>query len=74
MANVKKKFKIIDMHCTSCALTIDMDLEDLAGIKEAQTNFAKSETEVELDPEKVSDKLILETIKNSGYTAIPIDS
>lgn len=64
-----KKFKITDMHCSSCALTIDMDLEDTEGVKKSQTSYAKGETEVEFDPEKVSDELILETIKKSGYNA-----
>lgn len=68
---MKKKFKILDMHCSSCALTIDMDLEDLEGIKSAKTSYAKAETEIEFDPEKVSDELILETIKKTGYHANP---
>lgn len=71
---VKKKFKITDMHCTSCALTIDMDLEDLEGITKAQTSYAKAETVVEFDHGKMSEQVILETIKKSGYTAIPLDS
>lgn len=66
---MKKKFKILDMHCSSCALTIDMDLEDLDGVKKAQTSYARAETEIEFDPEKVSDELILETIKKTGYNA-----
>ncbi len=66
---IKKKFKILDMHCSSCALTIDMDLEDLDGVKKSQTSYAKAETEIEFDPEKVTDDLILETIKKSGYEA-----
>ena len=69
MSTIKKKFKITDMHCSSCALTIDMDLEDLGGVKSSKTSYAKSETEVELDPEKVSEELILQTIQKSGYTA-----
>lgn len=64
-----KKFKITGMHCSSCALTIDMDLEDLSGVKKAQTSYARAETEVELDPNKATDDLILETIKKSGYSA-----
>ena len=55
------------MHCSSCALTIDMDLEDLEGVKRANTSYARGETEVELDPEKVRDELIIQTIKQSGY-------
>lgn len=69
---MKKKFKILDMHCSSCALTIDMDLEDLDGIKKAQTSYAKAELEIEFDPEKVSEELILETINKSGYKAEPL--
>lgn len=65
----KKKFKITGMHCSSCAITIDMDLEDLEGVKSASTSYAKAETEVEFDSSKVTDDLILQTIKKSGYTA-----
>lgn len=68
---VKKKFKITDMHCSSCALTIDMDLENLDGVQKTQTSYAKEETEVEFDPHKISEELILQTIRKSGYTAIP---
>lgn len=70
MVLIKKKFKIVDMHCSSCALTIDMDLEDLEGVKRAKTSYAKSEIEVEIDPKKVPDQLILETIKKSGYNVV----
>jgi copper chaperone CopZ len=68
---IKKKFKIEGMHCTSCALNIDFDLEDLEGIKKSQTNYAKQETEVEFDEEKVSQEKILEQIQDTGYQAIP---
>lgn len=67
----KKKFKITGMHCSSCAITIDMDLEDLSGVKKAQTSYAKGETEIEFDPSKVTNNLVLETIKKSGYEAVP---
>ncbi|MCL4366491.1 cation transporter [Patescibacteria group bacterium] len=66
---IKKKFKITGMHCTSCAITIDMDLEDMEGIKSAKTSYAKAETEVEFDAEKITDDRVLETIKKSGYEA-----
>ncbi len=67
---VKKKFKITDMHCSSCALTIDMDLEDLDGVKKAQTSYAKAETEVEINTEKVNEEMVIQTIKKLGYTAV----
>lgn len=74
MATVKKKFKITDMHCSSCALTIDMELEQLDGVMESRTSYAKGETEVELDPKKVKDDVVVDVIKRSGYTALPLDS
>ena len=71
---MKKKFKITDMHCSSCAFTIDMDLEELEGVKQSSTSYAKAETEIEIDPGKVSDQIILKTIKKSGYSATPLES
>jgi len=66
---IKKTFKIQGMHCTSCALNIDFDLEDLEGVKSSKTNYAKEQTEVEFDEEKVDSQQILGQIKKSGYTA-----
>lgn len=57
------------MHCTSCALNIDFDLEDLGGIKSSKTNYAKQISEVEYDETKVSLKEILNQIQKTGYTA-----
>ncbi|MBI2314738.1 heavy-metal-associated domain-containing protein [Candidatus Daviesbacteria bacterium] len=68
---IKKKFKITGMHCSSCAMSIDMDLEDLEGIEKVQTSYAKEETEVEYDLNKLSDQKIIDTIKQTGYTAEP---
>lgn len=73
-STIKKKFKITGMHCSSCAMSIDMDLEDLEGIKSSNTSYAKEETEVEFDPDKVSDNAVVETIKKTGYSAIPLES
>ena len=66
---IKKIFRISGMHCTSCAMNIDGELEDTEGIKESNTNYAKSKTEVEFDPEKINDKEIAEIIKKVGYQA-----
>lgn len=53
------------MHCASCALNIDLDLEDVPGVKSAETSYAKSEAVVEFDPSKVSEKEILTIIANT---------
>jgi len=66
----KIKLKINGMHCTSCAMNIDGELEDTAGVKESNTNYAKQYTEVEFDPEKLDSKKIITIIEQVGYKAV----
>ena len=67
---MKKKIFIIEgMHCSSCAMTIDFDLEDIQGISKAVTSYAKQETVVEFDEAVVTEELIVQQIKKTGYTA-----
>lgn len=65
------RLAISGMHCTSCAFNIDGELEDTPGVTEAQTNYAKQETVVSYDPEKVNLATIQEVIGNLGYQATP---
>lgn len=68
----KIKLKIEGMHCTSCAMNIDGELEDTDGVKNSNTNYAKQHTEVEFDEEKLDETQIIEIIKKVGYKATPI--
>lgn len=65
----KTLLKITGMHCVSCAMSVDGDLEDTKGVKSAKTNYAKGHCEVEFDESIVSVEEIIETVKNTGYTA-----
>jgi P-type Cu+ transporter len=67
----KVVFNILDMHCTSCAMTIDGDLEDTGKIKSVRTNYAKAQTEVEFDPKDITEEEIIQIIKKSGYSVKP---
>jgi len=69
---VNKKLKIQGMHCTSCAMNIDFNLEDLEGVKSAKTSYAKQELEVEFDEEKIDNQKIIQTIKKTGYTVVDV--
>ena len=64
-----QKFKIEGMHCSSCAMNIDGELEDLKGVKESRTSYAKMVTEVTYDDTLVTITKIINTIKGIGYTA-----
>ena len=59
------------MHCTSCAMNIDGELEDTGKIKNVRTNYAKAQTEVEFDTEEITEIEIVEIIKKVGYQAQP---
>ena len=61
------------MHCVSCALTIDGDLEDAEGVKEASTNYAKGETKVKFDSDKLTAEDILKIVKQTGYDAVLVN-
>ncbi len=66
----KKKFKIDGMHCTSCAMLIDGELEDLDGVKKAATNYAQQECEVEFDDDKTTEEEMIVAVKKVGYSII----
>lgn len=64
-----QRFKTDGMHCSSCAMNIDGELEDTKGVKESKTSYAKMITEVVYDESLISDKKIIEIVKNIGYSA-----
>ena len=64
--------KISGLHCTSCTLNIDGELEDLKGVHEASTSYARSETKVVFDNEKTSEKEISSTVEKLGYKVLEI--
>lgn len=59
--------KINGMHCVSCSLSIDLELEDLEGVVLAKTNYAKSQTKVIFDTKKTSEEKIKNLIIGLGY-------
>lgn len=64
---MKKIFKISGMHCTSCAMNIEWELED-KGVK-AKCDYAKQCLEVDCEPG--GEKGIIETVKKLGYEICP---
>lgn len=62
------KLKISGMHCASCAMSIDGDLEETVGVKSAKTSYARQECEVEFEEEVVKIEQIVKTIENAGYS------
>ena len=63
------KLKLQGMHCSSCAMDIDGELED-NGVQESRTSYAKSTTDIKFDPEKISEDEIIQIIKRIGYSSV----
>ncbi len=59
--------KLSGLHCTSCAVNIDLALEDLPSVK-SSTNYAKSETKISFDSAKTNLKEIEKNITDLGYS------
>ena len=62
--------QIVGMHCTSCALNIDFEMEDLDGVHESKTHYAKQKSEVKFDSKKVTYEQMIAVITKLGYEAI----
>ena len=65
--NKKTTFQIQGMHCVSCAMNIDGYLEDTPGVIKAETNFAKSLTNVSYDPKIITKEKVKRIIEQVGY-------
>lgn len=61
--NIKK------MHCASCSIRIDGDLEELPGVKSSQTNYHNAKSIVEFDETQTNLDQIKKTIQDAGYEA-----
>src|SRR3989338_2855495 len=72
MANNTKKqtYNISGMHCASCALTIENNLNKLKGVKSANVNFATQKATVEYDCDNCDDQQVIQTVKDAGYQAL----
>ncbi len=64
---VTSKLKILDMHCSACAMNIDFQLEDLEGVMSSKTSYAKQELTVSYDSEKISLEKIIKEINKLNY-------
>lgn len=62
-------FKVSDMHCPSCPRLIQMDLEDKPGVVAVNASLDTKLVVVEYDPTSISIPEIINSIKDSGYTA-----
>ncbi|MEH2368475.1 heavy metal translocating P-type ATPase [Nostoc sp.] len=69
-ADVSQKLqaKVGGMDCGNCAKTVEVGLQQIAGVLEASVSFATKRMQVSYDPQQVSEKTIYDRVKTLGYT------
>jgi copper chaperone CopZ len=65
----RQHFRLQGMHCVGCAMSIDGALEDLAGVKSANTSYARQVVEVEYDERQIEVRQLIAAIESVGYRA-----
>lgn len=65
-----KSLKIEGMTCASCAKTVERVTKKLAGVAEANVNFATEKLSINFDETKVSVEDIQGAVEKAGYKAI----
>jgi len=65
---------IIGMHCASCATLITKKVQKIPGVKYVNVNLTTEKATVEFDETKTSNKIIIDSINNLGYSAKPFSN
>ena len=63
-------FRITDMHCSNCAMSIESLEDDLPGVKRITASYQKGQMDVEYEENKLSSEAIIAAVKKKGYHAI----
>ncbi|HBD02215.1 TPA: heavy metal transporter [Candidatus Collierbacteria bacterium] len=62
--------KLSGLHCVSCSLNIDGELEDLPGVTAVSTSYARQETIITYDPTLANPAQFGTVIEKLGYHVI----
>ncbi|HVN27004.1 MAG TPA: cation-translocating P-type ATPase, partial [Candidatus Binataceae bacterium] len=68
-----ERFKIRGMHCANCAITIEGAVRGVAGVREANVNFATETLTVRTD-EAVADAVLKQRVAAAGYQLLDEDA
>lgn len=59
------------MHCASCGLLIDDELEDVPGVRSSRTDVRKGRSTIRLDDEGAADHAaLIAAVERAGYQAV----
>ncbi|MBD2568685.1 heavy metal translocating P-type ATPase [Anabaena lutea] len=64
----KLQAKIGGMDCGSCAKTVEVGLQQIAGVLQVSVSFATEKMQVSYDPQQVNEETIYNRVRSLGYT------
>ncbi len=67
----KAVFRVPDMYCSSCSMTLEGLEDELQGIKRISASYHKQRLAVEFDETRLTSDTIIAAGKELGYTLIP---
>jgi Cu+-exporting ATPase len=73
MAEIKKTYPIVGMHCASCVRVIEKSLNRTPGVKEANVNLATEKATVTYDADICNEDQLESAVSGVGYKIITKD-
>jgi Cd2+/Zn2+-exporting ATPase len=65
--------KVGGMDCGSCAKTVEVGLQQIAGVLQASVSFGSGRMQVSYNPQQVDEEIIYGRVRSLGYTVELID-
>ncbi len=62
--------KLSGLHCSSCSINIDGEIEELPGVHSVSTSYPKQESVINFDPKLVSPAKFHKVIEDLGYKIV----
>lgn len=62
--------KLSGLHCSSCSLNIDSEIEDMPGVVSSSTSYARQESVITYDPHLTGPAHFKPIIEKLGYKVV----
>lgn len=64
-------FKVADMSCSACVMTLEGLEDDLPGVQRVNADYRRQQLRVEYDETRVTPDEIIAAVRDLGYRALP---
>lgn len=61
-----------DMHCATCAVTVEESLKEVPGVADARVNFALGKAVVDYDASKADEASLKRAVEEAGYRVLEV--